>query len=308
MQAQIEKPEIMIAQPSIAITQPQPIDISLIELLRRKRRALIVGIDDYHPIGLGGPDLRGCVNDAKDHAHTLNCLRLVPATPLHMRILTNRHATRNNIIAGLKWLIKGAKKGDRLVFTYSGHGSQVYDTSGDEPDRKDETICPHDYATTGMIKDDDLRDLFNNVPPGVNLDVVLDSCHAGTGTKELHNPEHTPRYIDPPLDQAYFIEANPMIPARGIMRHTEKEIDLTRMNHVLWAACRDNQYASETNLGGSIRGVFTYTFCRVLRRAGVRIQRGSLAGLVASDIARLSFSQIPRLEATWQSVLEPVFT
>jgi len=309
MQEQIEKPEIMIAQPSIAITQPQPIDPSLIELLRRKRRALIVGVDDYHPVGPGGPDLRGCVNDAKDHAHTLNALRLVPATPLHMRILTNRYATRANIINGLKWLIKGAKKGDRLVFTYSGHGSQVYDVSGDETDRKDETICPHDYATAGMIKDDDLRDLFNTVPAGVNLDVVLDSCHAGTGTKELNdNPATTARYLEPPLDTGYFLEANPMLPTRGIMRHTEKEIDITRMNHVLWAACRDYQTASETNLGGSIRGVFTYCFCRALRRAGPTIQRGRLSGLVAYDIARLGYPQIPRLEATWQSILEPVFT
>ena len=309
MQAQIEKPEIMIAQPSIAITQPQPIDISLINLLRQKRRALIVGINDYHPVGPGGPDLRGCVNDAKDVANTLNCLRLVPATPLHMRILTDRNATRNNIINGLKWLIKGAKKGDRLIFTYSGHGSQVYDTSGDDPDGKDETICPHDYATAGMIKDDDLRDLFNNVPAGVNLDVVLDSCHAGTGTRELsENPEPVARYIEPPLDQAYFLEANPLIPTRGIMRHTTKEIDLTKMNHVLWAACRDYQYSYEANLGGTIRGVFTYSFCKVLRRAGVTIQRGTLEGLVAAYIVSLGYSQIPRLEATWQSILEPVFT
>jgi hypothetical protein len=305
-----EKPEIMIAQPSISITQTQPIDISIIDLLRKKRRALIVGINDYAPTGPGGPDLNGCVNDAKDHAHTLNALKLVPATPLHMKILTDKRATRANIINGLKWLIQGAKQGDRLIFTYSGHGSQVPDINGDgELDGKDETICPHDYATAGMIKDDDLRDLFNNVPAGVNLDVVLDSCHAGTGTKELtENPGPTVRYIEPPIDTGYFLEANPMIPTRGIMRHTEKEIDVTTMNHVLWAACRDYQTASEANIGGKIRGVFTYCFCRVLRRAGVTIQRGSLDGLVASDVASLGFSQIPRLEATWKSVLEPVFT
>ena len=81
--------------------------------------------------------------------------------------------------------------------------------------------------------------------------------------------------------------------SKGIMRHTEKELDITRMNHVLWAACRDYQYSYEANLGGSIRGVFTYSFCKVLARA---------------YIISLGYSQIPRLEATWQSILEPVFT
>ena len=306
----IDKPETTIFDPTIAVTQlvegPQ---LSIADILRINRKALIVGINDYAPIGPGGPDLRGCVNDAKDVAHTLNCLRLVPATPLHMHILTDQRATRANIIKHLKWLIKGAKKGDRLIFTYSGHGSQTYDIEGEEPDSKDETICPHDYATAGMIKDDDLRDLFNNVPAGVNLDVVLDCCHAGTGTREIPgNPDPVARYIEPPLDVGYFLEANPMIPARGIMRHTEKELDITKMNHVLWAACRDYQYSYEGNLGGVIRGVFTYCFCRVLRRAGVTIQRGTLDGLVSADIKSLGYSQIPRLEATWQSILEPVFT
>ena len=35
------------------------------------KRAVVVGINDYAPIGGGGPDLRGCVNDARDMANTL---------------------------------------------------------------------------------------------------------------------------------------------------------------------------------------------------------------------------------------------
>ncbi len=36
------------------------------------KRALIVGVNDYAPIGSGGPDLNGCVNDARDMANTLS--------------------------------------------------------------------------------------------------------------------------------------------------------------------------------------------------------------------------------------------
>ncbi len=75
-----------------------------------------------------------------------------------------------------------------LIFHYSGHGSQVADVSGDEIDKKDETICPHDFAEAGMIKDDDFRSMLRDLPEGVNLDVFLDSCHSGTGTRERERP------------------------------------------------------------------------------------------------------------------------
>ena len=183
------------------------------------KKALIVGINDYAPVGVGGPDLRGCVNDVQDVAHSLNALGIVPATPKTMRILTDQRATRSAILDGLKWLITGAKKGDTLVFHYSGHGSQVAELKGDEIDRKDETICPHDYASAGMIRDDDFRAIFKGLAAGVNLDVILDSCHSGTGTRELaaiaSAPEEkqvTYRYIEPPLDYSYFLDSDPTIP------------------------------------------------------------------------------------------------
>jgi hypothetical protein len=39
-----------------------------------KRKALLVGINDYAPKGGEGPDLGGCLNDVRDVAHTLNAL------------------------------------------------------------------------------------------------------------------------------------------------------------------------------------------------------------------------------------------
>ena len=35
------------------------------------KKAVVVGINDYAPIGAGGPDLNGCINDARDMANTL---------------------------------------------------------------------------------------------------------------------------------------------------------------------------------------------------------------------------------------------
>lgn len=282
------------------------------------KKALLVGINDYAPVGPGGPDLRGCVNDVRDVANTLSVLGIIPPSPRTMRILTDSRATRAAIITGLKWLIKGAKKGDVLVFHYSGHGSYVADVSGDEIDGRDETICPHDYASAGMIKDDDLRTLLGGLPVGVNLDIILDSCHSGSATRATLDPtpeEQTlvSRYIEPPIDWGFFIDAEPSLPVHGLLKSREPDSarDLAiipGLNHVLWSGCRDNQTSAETMIGGVYRGVFTYNFCKVLRGAGVSITRKRLDAQVSTNIRGAGYSQVPQLEGTKASIAEKVFT
>ncbi len=286
-----------------------------------RKKAFLVGINDYAPSGAGGPDLRGCVNDVRDMAHTLNALGIVPATPGTMRIVTDARATRAAILDGFTWLITGAKKGDVLVFYYSGHGSQIADVSGEELDKRDETICPHDYATAGMIKDDDFRSLLAGLPAGVNLDVILDSCHSGTGTRELAALAAVPeeqavvyRYVEPPIDWGYFLEVEPTLSLRGIFKPGraaggEREaVIVPGLNHVLWAGCRDNQTSAEAPIDGVWRGAFTYCFCQALRRAGVAVTRRRLDDLVSADLKKLGHSQVPQLEGTTTSIGEKVFT
>jgi len=284
------------------------------------KKALLVGINDYAPVGAGGPDLRGCVNDVRDMANTLNVLGIVPAAPRTMRILTDSRATRANILTGLQWLLTGAKKGDVLVFYYSGHGSYVTDTSGDEVDGRDETICPHDFASAGMIKDDDIRSLLAGLPAGVNLDLILDSCHSGTMTRgTLHTVPgeeiRTARYIEPPIDYGFYVDAKPSLPTLGLLKKRgssagkSKEISLAPgLNHVLWAGCRDNQTSEETMIGGAVRGIFTYHFCKVLRGAGPTIPRHRVDAQVCANIRGAGYAQVPQLEGTKTALLEKVFT
>lgn len=161
-------------------------------------KALLIGINDYSPVGPGGPDLSGCINDVRDVLYTLNSFGIIKPVPAQLRVLTDKGATKANIMAGAQWLMQGCKRGDLLIFYYSGHGSQLPDLGNlDDIDRKDETICPHDYASAGMIRDDDLRKVFSCVPAdgSITLEVLLDSCHAGSGTRELGA-----RYIEAPFD------------------------------------------------------------------------------------------------------------
>lgn len=71
--------------------------------------------------------------------------------------------------------------GSSLFLSFSGHGTQVRDEDGDEADGYDEAICPRDYATAGLLVDDDLnRLLVQPLPRGARLHAVIDACHSGS--------------------------------------------------------------------------------------------------------------------------------
>lgn len=280
-----------------------------------KRKALLVGINNYIPPA--GPNLSGCVNDVEDMANTLNALGIVPSKTGSMRILTNTRATKAKILDGIKWLIKGAKKDDVLIWYYSGHGSKVADTSGDEIDEYDESICPTDIATAGDLTDDEIRKALSGVAQGVNLDVIFDSCHSGSATREFsrtytavpEKPTFATRYMPPPVDWGFFLDSNPTIRRKGILKPEigkKEAVIVPGLNHVLWAGCKDFQTSAEVDIEGKRRGVFTYHFCKILRRAGVGITRRKLDSLITINVK--SYGQNPQLEGTKESLDQSVFT
>ena len=83
---------------------------------------------------------------------------------------------------GLDWLAKDARPGDVLFFHFSGHGAQEEDPHGYEEDGMNETILPVDFQRAGMISDDAIAEkIVHNLPEGVRLTALMDSCHSGSG-------------------------------------------------------------------------------------------------------------------------------
>ncbi len=156
------------------------------------KRALLVGLNAYpDPINA----LRGCLNDVAQVRSLAESRLGFPAAGI--ATLTDAAATTRNIVGRLRWLVAGAAPGDVLLFHYSGHGSQVEDRHGDElDDNLDEIICPYDLDWNAPFTDDDLYGLVKDLPGGVNLTVVLDCCHSGTGLREAAPTR--PRFMDPP--------------------------------------------------------------------------------------------------------------
>ena len=73
-------------------------------------------------------------------------------------MLLDGDATKAAMTRGIADLVDTAAPGDVLYLHYSGHGSNVPDTNGDEvTDHRDEILCPHDLDWNDPLTDDWLR-------------------------------------------------------------------------------------------------------------------------------------------------------
>ena len=282
------------------------------------KKAVVVGINDYAPTGTGGPDLNGCVNDARDMANTLV---ICGFTPSNIRILTNQNATKAKIVSYLNWLLTSSTTGDSLVFYYSGHGTRVANIGTDlEIDGLDEAICPHNYTTAGVLRDDDFKAIFDSkLKPGINLEVIFDCCHSGSGTRKLEIDEfgefsnESVRYIPPMLEDEFYFSYSKDIKLKKPKKNGEKSVStkalvpVAGMNHTLWAACKDNQVSMEGNIGGQTRGYFTYHFCKVLRATGGSISRKLLDSQTANALSAMGAAQINQTESTSVEFSQKIF-
>lgn len=261
------------------------------------RKALCVGINDFKNYPQAA--LRGCVNDVHDMAALLK--DLLNFSDEDITILTDAQATKANIMNQLQTMVDEAKEGKHnyLVFSFSSHGTQIPDLSGDEEDAADEAFCPHDldqldnaWDPNFIISDDELHDLFVTLPENVLLEVYLDTCHSGTGVKAIDLLlTRRPRYLPPPSLQAFKeIEGRA---SRGLAR---KFIQEPAVHHILWAGCRSDQTSADALIADSWHGAFTYFFCKEMRACENRLSRKEVLTKIREDLAEGDYTQIPQLE------------
>lgn len=136
-----------------------------------------LGLDRVDP-GHYGSDLAlpSCANDARAMA------QLADALGYDTAVLVDEAATTTALYDLVGHAATSMQSGDALFITISSHGSQIPNTSGDlETDMLDETLCLFDR----MLVDDELTAMLGNMPSGVRVHVVFDSCHSGTAFKSV---------------------------------------------------------------------------------------------------------------------------
>ena len=151
-------------------------------------RALLVGVGRYQYPGI---DLPAIDLDLERMRETLNRLGFENR---QIHTLLDEQATSTAVVREFStWLREGVKPGDRVVFYFSGHGSNVPDRDGDESDRADEVLVTHDMrrrtvagrsTLEGVVTDDQIGALIAKIPSR-NVLVVVDACHSGTVTRSF---------------------------------------------------------------------------------------------------------------------------
>ena len=181
--------------------------------------------------------------------------------------------TRNNILSNFTSFLSSSKAGDFLFFGFSGHGSQIRDTNGDETDGIDETIVGSDLQN---VTDDELKQIItNNIKQNVTLFCVFDSCHSGTVLDLKY------QYLDS-LNYNSFSENDSNLETKG--------------NVIMISGCMDSQTSDDANISGVSRGAMLWSFLDTINKNPI-ISYVDLLTTMRETLRKSGYSQIPQLSS-----------
>jgi hypothetical protein len=189
--------------------------------------------------------LQGCVNDAVDWSELL--------VSQGYEVTMRHEATLGDTIGCLMELVAKAKWGDRIVFTYSGHGTWVPDRDGDEADGRDEAMVMADYRQGGLLMDDTVQLIFGDLRAGVGGLILSDSCHSGTVSRFLGDaatPKERPRFYPPSNIITGLTEERAKI-------LEQRPASTPRATASLISGCGDLEYSYDAVFNNRPNGAFT---------------------------------------------------
>lgn len=249
------------------------------------RYALCIGINDYPGTD---SDLAGCVNDAHDWAAELT------ERGFDVETMLDAAATGEAMRAALRRRLGGAASGDVVVVTYSGHGTWVRDDNGDEPDGRDEALCPYDIATNGPLLDDELYDILCDRERGVRVVMISDSCHSGTVARfapSTRRDGDRVRFLPPGV----FLE-----PAEAARAAKMPRVSAGRPRHaaLLMSGCTDIEFSYDAHFGGRPNGAFTYFALKALRELAPDATYQDWSKAVSARLPSQEYPQTPGLDGS----------
>lgn len=244
--------------------------------------ALLIGINDYpYP-----NELHGCVNDIRDIAAELTGkLKFAQA---NISQLLDANATAVKIRSALETQVGKLHAGDRFLFWYSGHGSQLMAGNA-----ATDVICPVDFNFTPAtsVTVDDFHAVFSKIPRGVAAAWGSDSCHSGDLERAFH-ALGVPRMFRPPPSQE--ASQRRALTAKEVRRFRDISAELP--NIALLAGCQSDQTSADADINGRYNGAFTYYFLRQLATPGaLGTPLQKLIPLVQTALTKAGYTQTPQL-------------
>jgi hypothetical protein len=269
--------------------------------------AVLVGIDDY-PIE--SHRLFGCHNDVRAAKTYLDNRVDRNEYNLHVKTLLSADATRNNIVRAFEEHLAQAEEDDIAFFFFSGHGSQ--EPAGSffnqlEPDGKNETfVCWDSRIEDGMdLADKEMATLIQMVSQkNPHLVTLIDCCHSGGATRKVEEDpgdflvRQASNYNQRrPLD-SYILPRDQSLDRSALGASSTHRLRIPKGRHVALTASESFQKAKETTLGGSRRGVFSFSLFELLQNTSHNLSYEDLMRRVRGLVSRRTFEQDPTFYVT----------
>lgn len=246
-------------------------------------------------VGLNYPGtsaaLSGCINDMRDWATVLE--------QRGYEVVTMAEPSKARLATALAVLILNARYRDRVVFTFSGHGTWLPDANGDEADGRDEALVCSDYARGGLLTDDELHELFGKARFGVHRLIISDSCHSGTVSRfvNIAAPRDTaakPRFLPP----AAFLEPDSPRYRAAVRVENSAVVSVPRQGTALLSGCSDFEYSFDARFNGRPNGALTRTAIDALAEGPARITLKEWHRRIRLRLPSTDYPQSPELTAT----------
>ena len=200
--------------------------------------------------------LSGCENDAR------SMQKLANSQGFESTVLLRGKATCQQVINKIRSAAQKLQSGDIFFLSYSGHGGQAWDISGDEPAKeaaspaimeagaKDETFCFYDR----QFLDDEMNKYLALFKSGVRVLVLSDCCHSGTNTRVIPDDSETGEVAT--AKQISFEAANETTKFNRALyqaswNDTLKSGAEIKSTVLLIAACQDSQLSRDGNTNGA---------------------------------------------------------
>jgi len=237
------------------------------------KKALFIGINYFNTPS----KLNGCIDDVLNMRNLLiDAFGFSLADIMILRDDTTNAAlmpNKKNILQSLTELVAISAGCTEIWIHYSGHGTQISDTNGDEVLKLDQVIVPSDYQRSGYIVDDDLYAILKGVKCKTIL--LFDSCHSGT-------------VVDLPWS---FVYHNPS----SYMIQNNNNNTLTNTEIFMFSGSRDDQTSEDIYLADQRQsvGAFTNAFISSVRARKHEVSFLTLYRDICMFLAENKFSQVP---------------
>lgn len=226
-------------------------------------------------------ELKGCINDALALKKML--VEEYKYQEKNITLLTDdttKKPSGANIIQCIYELALRSQKEnvEEIWISYSGHGSSIRDTSGDEKDGRDEVIIPVDYATAGVVVDDLLNHVLSFIEKKTKVIALFDCCHSGTI-----------------LDLPYKYIS-------GDTSTRECDVNNVAADVIMISGCRDDQTSADAyNLekDGKFSGAMTSSFLETMEEFNYDITVFKLLEQMRTYLSTKGYSQIPQVTCTF---------